>query len=101
MRIAACATAFTFVVSSAWADAANGERLAQRWCTPCHAVGNNETRSTSKAPPLTTIARNPEFSRDKLALFLLVFHPNMPDVSLTRNEASDLADYIATLGGNH
>ena len=29
---------------------------------------------------------------------ILVFHPKMPEMSLTRGEASDLADYISALG---
>jgi len=32
-----------------------------------------------------------------VALFLLVPHPRMPDMNLSRGEAADIAAYIATL----
>ena len=32
-----------------------------------------------------------------LALFLLLPHPKMPDMALSRNEAADLAAYIVSL----
>ena len=34
----------------------------------------------------------------KLALFLLEPHPKMPNMNLSRNEANDLAAYIALQG---
>jgi mono/diheme cytochrome c family protein len=79
------------------ADAYNGERLARRWCEPCHVVASDQRQVTGEAPPFATIARRPNFDPAKLALFLLDPHPKMPDMSLTRVEASDLATYIATL----
>jgi mono/diheme cytochrome c family protein len=80
------------------ADAYNGEQLARRWCAPCHVVASNQRQVTGEAPPFATIARQPGFDQAKLALFLLDPHPKMPDMSLTRIEAGDLAAYIAKLG---
>jgi mono/diheme cytochrome c family protein len=79
------------------ADAYNGERLARRWCEPCHVVASDQRQVTGEAAPFATIARQPNFDPARLALFLLDPHPKMPDMSLTRKEASDLAAYIATL----
>jgi mono/diheme cytochrome c family protein len=81
------------------ADPENGQRLALRWCAPCHVVEPSQIiRPTSKAPPFATIANRPDFDADKLALFLLEPHPKMPDMGLfSRIEAADLAAYIATL----
>jgi mono/diheme cytochrome c family protein len=79
------------------ADASNGEVLARRWCAACHVVASDQRQPTSEAPPFTTIARKPGFDAAQVALFLLNPHPKMPDMSLTRNEASDLAAYIAKL----
>jgi hypothetical protein len=42
----------------------------------------------------------PGFDRNKVAFFLLDPHPKMPDMSLSRNEAADLAVYIASLAAN-
>ena len=90
--------AATVNVSHAFgADAANGERLARRWCAPCHVVAPNQARVTGEAPPFATVAKRPDFDAAKLALFLLNPHPKMPDMGLSRTEAADLAAYIATL----
>ncbi|MGB8748281.1 MAG: c-type cytochrome [Pseudolabrys sp.] len=79
------------------ADPDNGERLARRWCAPCHVVVSNQRGATSEAPPFATIANRPDFDAAKIAAFLLEPHPRMPNMSLSRTEAADLAAYIATL----
>jgi mono/diheme cytochrome c family protein len=80
------------------ADALHGEVLARRWCATCHVVASNQRRPTGEAPPFATIARSPGFSAERLAFYLLLPHPKMPNMSLSRTEASDLAAYIASLG---
>jgi mono/diheme cytochrome c family protein len=80
------------------ADAFNGEQLARRWCASCHVVSSDQRTVTGEAPPFATIARRPGFDTARLALFLLDPHPKMPDMSLTRFEAGDIAAYIATQG---
>jgi hypothetical protein len=40
----------------------------------------------------------PGFDAAKLALYLLLPHPKMPDMSLTRSEAADLTAYIVSQG---
>ena len=79
-------------------DAYHGGQLARRWCAPCHVVAPDQQQVTGEAPPFATIANRPNFDQAWLALFLLDPHPKMPDMSLTRFEAGDLAAYIATLG---
>jgi mono/diheme cytochrome c family protein len=84
--------------SPGWAaDPRHGEELARRWCAACHVVASDQREASSDAPPFSTIARNPGFSADRLAFFLLDPHPRMPNMSLTRMEATDLAAYIASL----
>jgi hypothetical protein len=51
-----------------------------------------------EVPSFVSIAKRPGFSTAKLAFFLLDPHPKMPDMSLTRAEAEDIAAYIARLG---
>ena len=80
------------------ANADNGERLAQRWCSPCHVVTPAQSQASADAPTFAAIARAPGFSAEKLAYFLLDPHPKMPNMALTRTEAADLAAYIETLG---
>ncbi|MBX3501950.1 MAG: c-type cytochrome [Alphaproteobacteria bacterium] len=78
-------------------DPLNGERLARRWCAACHVVSEKQTGAVSEATPFPVIARRADFSERTVAFFLLDPHPRMPDMSLTRAEASDIAAYIATL----
>jgi cytochrome c2 len=79
------------------ADPRNGEQLARRWCEPCHVVAADQREVTGEAPPFASIATRPGFDAGRIATFLLDPHPKMPDMSLTRVEAADLAAYIATL----
>jgi mono/diheme cytochrome c family protein len=85
------------VTAAYGADAQNGLRIAQRWCASCHLVTAGQRTTTDQAPPFSTIARIPNFDASKIALFLFDPHLKMPDMSLTRDEAADLAAYIASL----
>ncbi len=78
------------------ADAHHGGELATRWCAACHIVASDQKSGTTQAPPFSAIAKLPRFDAARLALFLLEPHPKMPDMNLSRNEAADLAAYIAT-----
>lgn len=80
------------------ADAGSGARMAQRWCAACHVVAVDQTRGNTQAPPFSAIGKKPGFDESKLALFLLLPHPRMPDMNLSRNEAADLAAYIVQQG---
>lgn len=77
-------------------DAANGMRLAERWCTSCHLVSSRQRTAIDGTPSFEAIASREGFSPEKLASFLLVPHPIMPNMSLSRYEAVDIAAYIAT-----
>jgi len=80
------------------ADAANGEKLAKRWCATCHVVAADQQRGSTQAPPFSATAKRRGFDAGKLALYLLLPHPRMPDMNLSRSEAADLAAYIARQG---
>jgi hypothetical protein len=54
----------------------------------------DQQRGTTQAPPFSATASKPDFNERTLAYFLLMPHPRMPDMNLTRNEAADLAAYI-------
>jgi mono/diheme cytochrome c family protein len=79
------------------ANLANGEQLAKRWCASCHIVSADQTRGADNVPAFATIAKTPGFSAENIGQFLLDPHPKMPDMQLTRDEASDLGAYIASL----
>jgi mono/diheme cytochrome c family protein len=84
--------------SVALADPENGRRLADRWCSACHVVATGQQRASADVPPFSTIARAPGFNAQRLAFFLLEPHPKMPSMSLSRKEATDIAEYIKQLG---
>lgn len=69
-----------------------GEAVAKRWCAGCHSVDG--TGGVALAPPFAAIEARPGIDRDKLALFLVFPHPDMPNIRLTPKEAADLADYL-------
>ena len=99
IRLVTCVAAISLLpMASALADPGDGEKLARRWCAACHMVAPDQQRATTDAPPFATIARMAGFNQEKLAFFLLEPHPKMPSMDLSRYEARDLADYIATLG---
>jgi len=88
--ILVCTTEATFA-----ADANNGSRLAQRWCASCHLVSASQSEVIDNSPSFASIAQKGDFNAEKLAFFLLEPHPKMPNMSLSRKEADDLAAYIA------
>jgi mono/diheme cytochrome c family protein len=83
--------------SAVGADAGNGERLAERWCSACHVVTNIQRQANADAPPFQEIAKRPNFSESGLTTFLLDPHAKMPNMDLTRIEAGDIAAYVARL----
>lgn len=81
---------------AAAADANNGRRIAQARCSPCHIVVPNQRQELAKSPPFEDIARQNGFDAQMLAYLILAPHPRM-NLTFTREEAEDLAAYIASL----
>ncbi len=78
------------------ADPDKGAVLAQRWCATCHIVSHTQSKGGDGTPSFREIADRADFSVEKLVFFLLYPHPMMPGMSLSRDEARDLAAYIDT-----
>lgn len=79
-------------------DAANGERLARRWCAECHIVSVEQTRAKADVPSFSTIASNPDLSAGILTSLLTSpsrVHSKMQDIGLSRGDIADLVAYIA------
>jgi mono/diheme cytochrome c family protein len=83
--------------SAVASDAANGERLAEQWCSACHVVTKAQREANADAPPFEEIAKRPAFSESGLTAFLLDPHAKMPNMNLTRTDAGDIAAYVAKL----
>jgi mono/diheme cytochrome c family protein len=103
MKISSTVSAFLITVavldSSAGlaADIDHGQQLARRWCAGCHLVTADQRQTMTEAPPFASIASRRDFDTNRLAFFLLEPHPKMPNMSLTRSEAADIAGYISSL----
>ena len=90
----AASAAATGAVPALAADADQGGVLARRWCATCHVVAPGQQQASTQAPPFSAIANKPGFDAGQLALYLLLPHPRMPDMNMSRAEAADLAAYI-------
>jgi len=88
--------ATTLLLASALnaAEVTAGRALAERWCSECHLIHEDQRRGNTEAPPFSEIAARPGFDAARIALALLVPHPPMVGLGLTRNEAANLAAYI-------
>jgi len=63
IRAGPLVSAFILLVanSAIAADAANGGRLAERWCSACHVVTNTQRQANADASPFEEIAKRPAF----------------------------------------
>jgi mono/diheme cytochrome c family protein len=88
------AAALALFAGSAFAqDLENGQRLAERWCVECHAIGTPAAK-TSRIIPFAAIAQRPGITSDMIASFLLMPHATMPNLPLSRKNAQDIAAFI-------
>jgi cytochrome c len=80
-------------------DAKTGHKIAEKLCSGCHIVGTEAESATVKAdvPSFTAIANKPDQTTEKIAGRIVIPHPPMPSIQLTREEIGDVATYIMTL----
>lgn len=97
-RLVLLAAVMALPQAASAADVANGEKLAKRWCAACHVVATDQKSGNTQVAPFSAVAKEPGFDAAKLALYLLLPHPKMPDMSLSRSEAADLTAYIVSQG---
>lgn len=72
----------------ATADAANGARLAQQWCTNCHVInGSGASARLPQGPPSFRVAAG-HLNTDQLRAFLSHPHGAMPDLALTARKST-------------
>lgn len=98
------AALLTLIAAAAYSDAAvaadveKGATLAKRWCAFCHVIAPDQRAGNPDVPTFASIGKRPDFDAGKMASFLLSPHPKMPNLSLSRDEAADLAAYIKSQG---
>ncbi|WP_257170588.1 cytochrome c [Bradyrhizobium sp. SRS-191] len=75
-----------------------GRKLAEAWCSPCHAIDASAARAqTRTAPDFAAVANMPSTTELSLKVFLQSSHPTMPNVILTPEQRGDLVNYILSL----
>lgn len=77
-------------------DLDNGRRLSERWCAECHQIGPAPGRQ-GRAPPFAGIAVKDNITSETIASFLLLPHATMPNFSLSRKDARDIAAFIMSM----
>jgi mono/diheme cytochrome c family protein len=80
-------------------DASKGRALAEKLCTSCHIVGEVASSAAVPAdvPSFFAIANRPGQTVEAIAGRIVLPHPPMPKIQLTRSEIADLATYIQSL----
>ena len=76
-----------------------GHLLAEKLCASCHIVGAQAAGASVPAdvPSFVAIANKPGQTAEAIAGRIVIPHPPMPQIHLTRNEIADLAAYILSL----
>lgn len=76
-----------------------GQELAEKLCTSCHIVGKEPANASmpSDVPSFTEIANRPDQTAVRIAGRIVIPHPAMPQIQLSRQEIADLAAYILSL----
>jgi mono/diheme cytochrome c family protein len=80
-------------------DAKTGKKIAEKLCVGCHIVGAEAAGAAVPAdvPSFARIANVPGQTAKSIAGAIVVPHPPMPQIQLTREEIGDIAAYILTL----
>lgn len=90
--------ALTVTCEAQTANPDRGHELALRLCAQCHAVERGSTGpAMADVPSFAAIAARPNATAEHLAGRIIVPHPEMPGVSLTRQELRDIIRYIMNL----
>ncbi len=95
-HVAAALSLFGGIGAAVAQDVEHGSRLAERWCSQCHATGPAPGKS-SQLPSFASIAARPGITSDMIAAFLLLPHATMPNPPLSGQDARDIAAFIMAM----
>lgn len=83
-------------------DVEAGKHIAQTWCSGCHRITAEDSKTGSDAvPSFSSIAQEESTTSISLAAFLSTPHPRMPNYALSRTEMRDVSAYILSLRKAH
>ena len=92
------ATTTCALVQNRPGDWASGRAAAERLCSNCHVVSpDNAPSLRGDVPSFMTIARLQSTTPERLAGAIIMPHPAMPGVALTRAELRDVIADIMSL----
>ena len=83
--------------TEALADPAAGKRLAEQWCTQCHAVRTDRLSSNLSAPTFPELAAAASITEYSLRALLRSPHETMPQITFTADQLDDIVGYIVSL----
>ncbi|MEI9899850.1 MAG: cytochrome c [Hyphomicrobium sp.] len=97
--IVALAVSCSSLMAQIHPDAKTGRQIAEKLCVGCHIVGQEAAAASVPAdvPSFARIASEPGQTAQSIAGAIVVPHPPMPTIQLTREEIGDVAAYILTL----
>ena len=79
-------------------DAQKGRALAERACVACHVVsGPAVSPVAADVPTFMAIANKPGQTMEAIAGRIVIPHPPMPAIALSREEIGNVVAYIMTL----
>jgi cytochrome c len=79
-------------------DAGAGRDLAAKLCSNCHLTEKNGvTAPRADVPSFAAIANSPRTTPETLAAAIILPHPEMPGIALTRAEIRHLIAYVLSL----
>ena len=80
------------------ADPAEGRGLAAKLCSNCHVTdGNGAPTPRADVPSFAAIANGPRTTPESLAAAIILPHPEMPGIALTRAEIRAVIAYVMSL----
>ena len=99
LLLAACLCVPLASPAFAKGDRARGLKIAQRNCTPCHAVGRTGDSPNPKSPPFRSLAQRYPLSEleETMGEGMMVGH-EAPEMPVFEFRPDQIADFIAYLG---
>ena len=101
MRLVVLSGALFLLASAAHAQdpIAQGRRIAQEFCSPCHAIGRAGASPREESPPFRELSRTFDLDRfpELLERGFSSNHPDMPTFKFDEEGARALRAYLRTI----
>ena len=81
-------------------DASAGRRLAEAWCSECHALEATGPGKSGRAPDFLEVANRSSTTELSLKVFFRTSHRSMPNIIIAPDQADALAQFILSLKRN-